>query len=405
MAKITNKLTNTAIQQAKIKSKPFKLFDGAGLFLLVQPQGRKYWRMAYRFAGKEKVLAIGVYPEVSLKEARVQRDHARAILKNGIDPTQQRRQEKLTRHISAANTFEAVAIEWLEKQKSHLSNDTVTRNHSLLKNNLFPWLGSRPIADITPIELLAALKRVEDKGIVETAHRLKQITGQIYRYAVITERADRDISQDLKGALKSPKSKHFSAITKPEEVGQLLLAIDGYRGTPIVEAALRISPLLFQRPGEIRSMKWNEIFFEAAEWRYIVTKTNTPHIVPLSTQAIKILKNLHPITSRSPYVFPSGRGASRPLSENAVRVALRALGYSNDQMTPHGFRAMARTILDEILNYRIDWIEHQLAHSVRDANGRAYNRTSHLEGRKVMMQGWADYLDSLRLSASKLISD
>lgn len=396
MAKTLNKLTHTAALQAKAQGTSRKLFDGAGLYLLVQVDGRKYWRMAYRFAAKEKTLALGVFPEVGIKEARGKRDKARKLVAEGIDPAQQKRHEKLARGVSAENTFEAIALEWLAHVSGALSADTVTRNRSLLKNNLFPWLGKYPIADMAPMDLLAALRRVEEKGIIETAHRLKQMSGQIFRYAVVTGRASRDITLELKGALKQPKEKHFAAITEPKQVGQLLLDIDGFEGTPVVKAALQISPLLFQRPGEIRNMKKEDIDFDAAEWRYIVPKTNTQHIVPLSRQAIAILKSLEPLTEKSIYVFPGARGSTRPLSENAVRVALRTLGYTNEQMTPHGFRAMARTILDEVLGYRVDWIEHQLAHSVIDANGRAYNRTAHLDGRKKMMQGWADYLDGLK---------
>lgn len=399
MAQTLNKLTHTACVQAKTQAAQQKLFDGAGLYLLVKNDGYKYWRMAYRFAAKERTLAFGAFPEVSLKEAREKRDKARKLIAEGIDPAQQKRHEKLAREAAAENTFEAIALEWLEFVSGELAKDTVTRNRSLLKNNLFPWLGKFPIADITAMDLLAALKRIEAKGTIESAHRLKQMSGQIFRYAVVTGRAARDISQDLKGALKQPKEKHFSAITEPREVAKLLVAMDGFSGTLVVKAALQISPLLFQRPGEIRNMKWAELNFETAEWRYTVPKTDTQHIVPLSRQAIKILKSLQPFTERSEYVFPGARGASRPLSENAVRVALRTLGYTNEQMTPHGFRAMARTILDEVLGYRVDWIEHQLAHAVKDPNGRAYNRTAHLEGRREMMQGWADYLDELKSKA------
>jgi integrase len=399
MAQTLNKLTHTACVQAKTQAAQQKLFDGAGLYLLVKNDGYKYWRMAYRFAAKERTLAFGAFPEVSLKEAREKRDKARKLIAEGIDPAQQKRHEKLAREAAVENTFEAIALEWLEFVSGELAKDTVTRNRSLLKNNLFPWLGKFPIADITAMDLLAALKRIEAKGTIESAHRLKQMSGQIFRYAVVTGRAARDISQDLKGALKQPKEKHFSAITEPREVSKLLVAMDGFSGTLVVKAALQISPLLFQRPGEIRNMKWAEINFDTAEWRYTVPKTDTQHIVPLSRQAITILKSLKPFTERSEYVFPGARGASRPLSENAVRVALRTLGYTNEQMTPHGFRAMARTILDEVLGYRVDWIEHQLAHAVKDPNGRAYNRTAHLEGRREMMQGWADYLDELKSKA------
>lgn len=396
----SDRLTNTGIQNAKLKEKPWKLPDGKGLYLEIMPNGSKYWRLKYRYGGKEKRLALGVYPEVTLKDARKARDAARDLLTAGIDPSDDRRQAKLAKTIATANSFEAVALEWLEKKSPNWSASHATRAGWLLENHLLPWLGKRPILEITAPELLAVLRRIESKGIIETAHRAKQAAGQIFRYAIATGRAERDPTPDLRDALVSPTERHFSAITEPKEVGMLLVAMDGFRGTPEVKAALLISSLLFQRPGEIRQMKWADINFETAEWRYLVTKTKMPHIVPLSRQAIEILRELQPLTARSVYVFPSARGATRPLSENAVRVALRTLGYTNEQMTPHGFRAMARTILDEVLGYRVDWIEHQLAHAVKDANGRAYNRTSHLDGRREMMQGWADYLDSLRAVAS-----
>lgn len=400
MATEVDKLSDLAIKAAKSKDKPYKLADGRGMYLHVMPNGSKYWRLKYRYAGKEKApLALGVYPEMTLKAARAAATDARELLRSGQDPGSVRRVEKMTRTKAAANSFEAVAFEWVEKQQAEWSASHTTRTRWLLDNHLLPWMGQRPIQEITAPELLAVLNRIASKGILETAHRAKHTAGQIFRYAIATGRAERDPTPDLKGALASPKEKHLASITEPKEVGKLLVAMDGFRGTPEVKAALLISPLLFQRPGEIRQMKWADIDFETSEWRYLVTKTQTPHIVPLSRQAIEILKELQPLTARSMYVFPSARGASRPLSENGVRTALRSLGFDNDTMTPHGFRAMARTILDEVLGYRVDWIEHQLAHAVKDPNGRAYNRTAHLEGRREMMQGWADYLDSLRAVA------
>jgi integrase len=329
----------------------------------------------------------------------VRHQEARNKLNQGIDPAEHRKVEKLTRNLAAADSFEAIALEWFGAKMHDRSQSHQKRTLSALEKDLFPPLGNRPIASITAPELLAALRKIEDRGAVETAHRAKQTAGQIFRYAVVTGRAERDPSGDLKGALKNPKKNHLAAITKPEEVGRLLVALDGFTGTPAVRAALLLSPLLFQRPGEIRHMEWAEIDWEAKRWEIPAEKMKMrqPHIVPLSQQAIEILHELHPLTGRGKYVFPSARGASRCLSENGVRTALRTLGYDNDTMTPHGFRAMARTLLDEVLGYRVDWIEHQLAHAVRDPNGRAYNRTAHLEGRAEMMQAWADYLDRLQL--------
>ena len=397
-----SKLTATEVKQAKPGDKTRKLTDGGGLYLQIHPSGAKYWRHDYRYAGKRKTLALGVYPEVSLKRAREKHQEAKTKLRDGIDPGEQRKIEKLTRHIAAANSFEAIGHEWfkakmLDKSKSHQD-----RTLSALERDLFPSLGSRPISNITAPELLATLRKIEDRGAIETAHRAKQTAGQIFRYAVATGRAERDPSGDLKGALQNPKKKHLAAITEPDQVGQLMLAIEGYTGSPAVYAALRLSPLLFQRPGEIRHMEWSEINWEEERWEIPAEKMKIrqPHIVPLCNQAMEILRDIQPLTGRGKYVFPSARGASRCLSENGVRTALRTLGYDNDTMTPHGFRAMARTLLDEILGYRIDWIEHQLAHAVKDPNGRAYNRTAHLSDRKKMMQDWADYLELLRAKAT-----
>ena len=390
------------VEQAKPIDKPYKLADGGGLYLLVQPAGARYWRFKYRYGGKEKTLALGVYPEVSLKAARKKHQAARDRLAEGIDPGAVRKVEKLSRNIAAAESFAALAAEWVEVRLADKAEATKKRNESILANYLTPWLGSRPISDITPQELLAALKRAETSGTLDSAHRARQIAGQIFRYAVVTGRCGRDPSGDLKGALKPRQKEHRAAITDPVEVGRLLLAMVGFEGTPVVRAALLLSPLLFQRPAEIRAMAWAEINWEARQWEIPADKMKMrqPHIVPLSKQALALLREIEPLTvHRGRYVFPSARGASRCLSDNAVRVALRTLGYSKEQMTPHGFRATARTLLDEVLGYRVDWIEHQLAHAVKDANGRAYNRTSHLEGRAKMMQGWADYLDKLKAQA------
>lgn len=396
------KLKAVQVKEAKAQGKPYKLADGKGLFLLVNPNGTRYWRLKYRFGGKEKLLALGVYPEITLAKARDKRDKARDKLDNGIDPSVTKRLKKMADKHAGENTFEAVALEWYETRMGEKSDSYRERTTRLLKNDLYPSLGKRPINQIEPMELLMVLRKVEARGAVDMAHRAKQTAGQIFRYAVATGRCERDTAADLKGSLKSRTKKHHAAITDPVEVGKLLLAIDVFTGTPVVKTALQLSPILFQRPGEVRGMEWAEINWEEAIWEIPAEKMKMrqAHIVPLPTQAVALLREIEKHTGgRGKYVFPSQRGASRPLSDNGVRVALRTLGYDNDTMTPHGFRAMARTILDEVLNYRVDYIEHQLAHAVRDANGRAYNRTSHLPERKRMMQGWADYLDNLKAQA------
>ena len=393
------KLTAKQVKQAKYDPKKPKLTDGGGLYLLIKPTEAKYWRYDYRYAAKRRTLALGVYPEVSLKKSREDHQEARRKLAQGIDPGAVRKVEKLSRNIAAAESFAALAAEWVEVRLADKAAATKKRNQSILANYLTPWLGSRPISDITSQELLAALKRAENTGTLDSAHRARQIAGQVFRYAVVTGRAEHDPSGALKGALKKRDTAHHAAITDPKELGRLLLAMDGFEGTPVVKAALRLSPLLFQRPGEIRAMEWSEINWEAEQWEIPASKMKMrqPHIVPLSGQALALLRDLQPFTEhRGIYVFPGARGASRCLSDNAVRVALRTLGYGKEQMTPHGFRATARTILDEVLGYRVDYIEHQLAHAVKDVNRRAYNRTSHLPERQKMMQGWADYLDNLK---------
>lgn len=391
-------LTATAVRQALPKAKAYKLSDSHGLFLLVNPKGAKYWRYKYRYGGKEKTLALGVFPEVSLKDARVAHQEARAKLDKGLDPGQERRIEKLTRNLAAADSFKAVALEWFDKVMPDKSESYRVRTRRILEKDLFPVLGQRPVGAIKPPEMLAALRRIEARGANDIAHRAKQTAGQVFRYAVATGRAERDPSADLKGALAPRNKKHHAAITDPAAVGRLMVAIDGFAGTPIVKTALQLSALLFQRPGEIRAMEWAEINWEQARWEIPAEKMKmrTPHVVPLCRQALELLEELHLLTGRGRYVFPSARGASRCISENTVRIALRTMGYDKETMTAHGFRAMARTILDEVLGCRVDWIEHQLAHAVKDANGRAYNRTAHLEGRGQMMQQWADYLDQLR---------
>lgn len=394
-------LTNLKIKQAAAQAKAYKLTDGKGLYLYITTKAQKYWRMDYRFGGKRKTLALGVYPETTLADARHQCDEARKLIKNDIDPADVKRAKKIAKTQSQENSFKALALEWFAKETPHWSSHHVNRVDRMLNKELFPHIGSRPIADITAPDLLACLRRVESRGAIETAHRVKQVAGQVFRYAVATGKAERDPSADLKDALATPKKSHFAAITDPKEVGKLLITLDDYQGTPEVATALTLAPLLFCRPNELRSMKWAEINWDKQEWHLPASKmkTKADHIVPLCKQAITALQSLHPLTGYRQYVFPSARSPKRPMSDNAVLSALRRLGIPKEQMTGHGFRAMARTLLDEELGYRIEWIECQLAHAVKDANGRAYNRTTYLKQRKDMMQHWADYLDNLKAEA------
>ena len=396
----SNILTEVAIKQAKPEDKSRKIADGGGLYLEIMPTGSKYWRLKYRYGGKEKRLALGVYPSVSLASAREQTRLAKALLAEGSDPSEIKKQNKLIKQKAIVNTFDVVAHELVEKRKQEgAASVTIEKLIWIIDKKLGPYIGSIPIAEITPVKLLAALRRIEAEGLHETANRAKRVVGQVLRYAVATGRAERDTSQDLKGALVIVKPTHRAAIINPDELGRLLIAIDGYYGTPEIKAALQLTPLLFQRPGEIRHMEWAEIDWEQKCWEIPAEKMKMrlPHIVPLCKQALVILRSLQPLTGHGRYVLPSARRGGRPLSENGVRTALRTLGYTNEQVTPHGFRATARTILDEVLGFRVDYIEQQLAHAVKDANGRAYNRTKHLPERKKMMQKWADYLDQLKV--------
>ena len=392
-------LTDTTLRNAKPAEKAKKLFDGGGLYLEVAPGGGKWWRLKYRFGGKEKRLSLGVYPDVSLKGARERRDEARKLLANGTDPSENRKARKAAKVERVASSFEVVAREWFAKYSPNWSANHADRIIRRLERDLFPWIGGKPIADVTPPQLLEVVRRIEKRGALETAHRALRNCGQVLRYAVATGRAERDISGDLRGALPPVKGEHLASVTEPEKVADLLRAMDGYEGTLTVRCALRLAPLVFVRPGELRHGKWSDIDLDAAEWCYTVTKTDTRHIVPLSKQAVAILRGLHPLTGGGRYVFPGARSAARPMSENAVLAAMRRMGISREEMSGHGFRAMARTILDEVLGFRPDYIEHQLAHAVRDPNGRAYNRTAHLPERRKMMQDWADYLDKLKAGA------
>jgi integrase len=392
------------IKNAKEKDKQYKLTDGQGLYLLVMPSGGKWWRFKYRFGGKEKLLAFGTYPEISLADARERRDAARKQVANGIDPGEVRKAQKAAGIAVTENGFEVVAREWHGKFTPRW---TTGHAHTILKRlerEVFPWIGARPVNEIKAPEVLSVLRRVESRGTLDTAHRIKTLAGQVFRYAIATGRAERDPSADLKGALPPKRSGHLAAVTDPKEAAGLLRAIDSYQGSFIVKCALQLGALFFVRPGELRHAEWSEIDFDAGTWSIPADKMKMKqaHIVPLSRQAVEILKALQPLTGNGRYVFPSQRSSLRPMSNNAILAALRRMGYSKDEMTGHGFRAMARTILDEVLQVRPEFIEHQLAHSVRDPNGRAYNRTAHLEERKKMMQLWSDYLDGLKEGAKIL---
>ena len=392
------RLTDIAIRRAQPAKKSRKMFDGRGLYLEVAPRGGKWWRFKYRFGGKEKRLSLGVYPDVSLKEARLRCEDARRMLTREIDPSEHRQALKATRAQEASNSFEAVAREWFTKHAPNWADGHSSRVISQLKRDVFPWIGGKPVATVTASQLLSVVRRVEERGALETAHRVLQNCGQVFRYAVATGRAKHDPCGVLKGALPPVKGGHFAAVTDPKQVGPLLRVLDGYEGSLVVRCALRLAPLVFVRPGELRRAEWKGIDLDAAEWRFTVSKTGNLHLVPLSSQAVEILRELYPLTGHGRFVFPSGRTprGDRPMSENAILAALRRLGIAKEEMSGHGFRAMARTLLDEVLGFRPDYIEHQLAHAVRDPHGRAYNRTAFLQERRKMMQVWADYLDQLR---------
>lgn len=393
-------LSDTKIRGAKTSDKQVKLFDGGGLFLLVTPSGGKLWRLKYRHEGKEKLLALGAYPEISLADARQRRDEARKQVANGIDPGAVRKAQKQA-GTEETETFEVIAREWHTKFSHTWTPGHAVKLLSAMTRDLFPWLGARPIKELKAPELLASLRRIESRGTLETTHRMRGLLGQIFRYAVATGRAERDPAADLRGALPKPNENHHAAITDPKKVAPLLRALDGYQGHFVVKCALRLAPLLFVRPGELRHAEWAEIDLDESVWNIPAhkMKMKEPHLVPLSKQAVEIPRDLQPLTGASPYVFPSGRSFKRPMSDNAILAALRRMGYDKNTMTGHGFRAMARTILDEVLQVRPDFIEHQLAHAVRDPNGRAYNGTAHLEERRKMMQKWADFLDGLKAEA------
>jgi integrase len=392
-------LTDTAIRAAKPREKSYKLFDGLGLYLEVASTGSKLWRFKYRHDGRENRLALGAHPETSLKQARERRDAARRQLAAGIDPSSQRQAEKM----ATANTFEAVAREWLALQEKKLAPATFAKAIWTFETLVFPYIGPRPIAKLGAVDVLKVLKRIEGRGIHETAHRTRQRCAQVFRYAVQTARAERDPTLDLKGALAPVVKEHHAAITEPSRIGQLLRAIDGYAGHVVTAYALKLAPLLFVRPGELRHAEWTEFDLDSAEphWRIPAEKMKMreQHVVPLSTQSMELVRELQSVTGRGQYVFPSLRSGSRPMSENTVNAALRRLGYSTDEMTGHGFRSLASTCLNE-QGYHPDLIELQLAHAERNQVRAAYNKAKRLPERRKMMQAWADYLDGLRAGAN-----
>jgi integrase len=375
------------------------------MYLEITPKGGKWWRFKYWFDGRERRMSLGVYPDVGLAEAREKREEARRKVAAGIDPGEQRKAEAIALIETAENSFEAVAREWFEmfsKQWAKGHADKIIRR---LEINIFPWLGARPIKAITAPELLAALRRIEGRGANETAHRAMQVCGRVFRFAVATGRAERDPSRDLSGALAPVKEKHLASISDPHEVGALLRAIDAYKGEWITRCSLRLAPLVFVRPGELRHARWSEIDFDKAEWRIPAArmKMRVQHIVPLSTQAIAVLRDLQQLTGRFDYAFPGTRSRQRPMSENTVTAALRRMGYGGDDMTGHGFRSMASTLLNE-QGWNRDAIERQLAHGERDAVRAAYNYAQHLPERREMMQAWADFLDQLKSTTPEVKS-
>jgi len=410
-------LTDTAIRRALPGPKTQKLTDGQGMYLEVAPSGGKWWRLKYRIAGVEKRLSLGTYPETSLKAAREKRDAARALIVQGIDPSDVRKASKTQAQVIEADaareaaglppqdSFEQIAREWYETRREDWSPSYGQKIMRRLEVDVFPWLGAQPIISITPPMVLAVLRRVEGRGVVETAHRALENCGQVFRYAVATGRIVSDPARDLKDALRRPMVKHFPAITSPERLGTLLRAIHSYRGTPVVTAALKLLPMLLLRPGELRQGEWSEIDLAAAMWAVPAARMKReragklygkPHLVPLARQAVAILQELQPVTGRGVMVFRGERTHSRPMSDAAINAALRAMGFSADEVTGHGFRATARTMLVERLGVAEAVVEAQLAHSVKDSLGRAYNRTEFVAERVAMMQRWADYLDELR---------
>ena len=402
MPKRITPLTDAKVRRIKPAEKPQKFFDGGGLFLLVTPTGGKLWRLKYRFGGIEKLLAIGAYPQTSLAEARQKRDQASALMLNGVDPSDTKKAQKAA-SAQETETFEVIAREWHTKFSASWAASHGDKIIRRLELYAFPWLGDRPIKSITAPDLLTVLRRIEAKGTLETAHRTQQNCGQVFRYAVATGRAERDPSGDLRGAIPPASGKHMATITDPKEIAGLLRSIDDYRGSIVTRCALQLAPLFFVRPGELRQAEWSEFNLEAAEWRIPAEKMKAGvlHIVPLSRQALGVLREIHPLTGHGRYVFPSPRTDSRPMSSNAILSALRRMGFAKDEMSGHGFRSMASTLLNE-QGWNRDAIERQLAHAERNSVRAAYNYAEFMPERKKMMQAWADYLEGIK-AGTKII--
>ena len=401
-------LTEVKVKNAGKQPKEYKLADGGGLYLLVTPSGGKLWRLDYRFNAKRKTLSIGAYPVVSLMEARQQRLDAQKLIANGADPGAVKMAQKAAQGDLAADFFEVIAREWHKEHKDvkKITDEHATNIMNRLEKDVFPWIGKKPILEVKASEIKAILDRVKDRGVVETARRIKTIIGQVYRHAIKTDRAMYDLTAGLKGHLPSVKDtrKHMSAITDPKELAPLLRAIDAYSGSFVVRCALKIAPMVFVRPGELRKAEWSEFDLEKKEW--VIPgpkmKMRIPHIVPLSDQVIAVLEELRPLTGSGVYLFPSLRSATRPMSDNTINAAFKRMGFDGDTIVGHGLRATARTLIHEVLSFTPDAIEAQLAHIVPDRLGAAYNRTSHLAERRKMMQTWADYLDGLKSGAKVL---
>lgn len=391
-------LTATKVKSLKPEKTQKKHFDSKGLFLLVTPKGGKWWRFKYRFNGKEGLISLGTYPEVSLAEAREQRDEARKLVRKGVNPSAFRKQQKMKALFAANNSFESIAREWLNKQEGFWADSTSQKANRRLEIFIFPWLGSRPISEISPMDLLAAFRRIEEQGKIETAHRVKALCSNVFRYGVVTGRCERDPTADLGAhALKPKKVTHRATITDERQIGELLRAIDGYSGTFVTKCALQLSPMLFVRPGELRHAQWQEIDLGKAIWRIPAhkMKKRREHLVPLPTQAVMIFEELHPLTRNRDWVFPGVHSAKRPMSENTVTAALRRMGFTKNEICAHGFRAMASTRLHE-MGWSSDVIERQLAHLEQNRVKAAYSHAQYMEERTKMMQAWADYLEELK---------
>ncbi|MDO9392966.1 MAG: integrase arm-type DNA-binding domain-containing protein [Methylotenera sp.] len=397
-------LNELKVKNAKPRDKDYKLTDERGMYLLVTKGGGKLWRFNYRFENKRKTLALGAYPDVSLSEARIKREDGRKLLANTVDPGAHKKAVKSSRSDALNNSFEVVAREWVDYhfKKFKLTDGHKDKTLRRLEIHVFPFMGSDLISEINPPQVFAVLNRIEKLNVLETAHRVKFCCGQVFRYAVLKGYAERDVTADLRGALPPTNVKHMAAVIDPTSVAALLRAIDGFKGGFTVQCALKLAPLFFARPGELRRAKWKEIDFEKKEWRYIASKSKSKelHIVPLSMQAIEVLKELQQFSGHGEWLFMGGRDPKKAMSEAAINAALQRMGYdTKTDITGHGFRAMARTMIEERLKFNKDWIELQLSHSVPDPLGGAYGRAQFLDDRRIMMQSWADYLDELKAGA------